>query len=120
MVPIFFSESMSVLTKLKRWIPLSFREIFLSKTTTSSSRQSRIWGTWSWAVDTFSLLKLVGRSTVLELRIYIFPLEDDWGCLEFHFLLCFFLLLSDFFHATCISSLWGKDLKEGFHSDADF
>lgn len=41
MVPVFFSESRSVLTKLTRWILLSSKKISLSKVTTSPSRQSR-------------------------------------------------------------------------------
>lgn len=77
MVAIFFSESMSILTKLKSWIPLSFIEIFLSKVTTSSPKQSRNWGIWSWALSTFSLLKLIGRGMVLELELYVFPLEEE-------------------------------------------
>ena len=75
MVPIFFSQIISVVTKLKNWIPLRFKKIFLSKVSASSSRQSRNWGTWSWALSTFSSLRLMGRSTVLELVIHIFSLE---------------------------------------------
>lgn len=94
MVPAFFSESRSVLTKLTRWILLRSRKISLSKATTSPSGQIRsmelgILHTYPWERE--PLCRAGQEEECLwNLVILFFPLEEEWGCWELHLLFFFF------------------------------
>lgn len=88
-------------TQLRSWTSLGFKGIFLSKVTTSSSRQRRNWGVWSRVLCTFNLLEVVGKKTSSRVGDTYFPFGREMGlsriplsALLFSFILWLFHVIS--------------------------